>query len=432
MAGNALIPLMGKPTELGVHARQGAVTGNILANTIENNQTKPMRMEAAGLEIESAKRKAEMEKSMMQLRSAAIDVAPVMESMKMGDLDSAFRSLNTRNARLLAEGRDNSDTEYALAAIRSGDPDRIRALYNDFETVQRTAQQFGAMEGQQQTDSRTSKQKELESAGIMPGSPEYKQAILGTGGAAEETYSQPQTVIGADGKPQLVRFGNRGGVQPVDGYAPPPKSGMSLITNPDGTVSFSTGGQANTPGVSQSTGNKIEQMIMENDSAYQQLKTIQESYMPELMSDQSAVKAWYLNEKDRKGLLDPNSDDAQFLTDYTNLAAASGKYVAENLRRMSGGAVTPEEAQRQMVYLPDFEQDGKVKFQANLESSMDFLTNANRRLHYAKANGLTQAQMYDIPLDSIPSRIQKRGEQLEAQGWPTGKIRETLRAEFGQ
>ncbi|MCB1707093.1 MAG: hypothetical protein KDI17_19710, partial [Halioglobus sp.] len=146
MAGNALIPLMGKPTELGVHARQGAVTGNILANTIENNQTKPMRMEAAGLEMESAKRKAEMEKSMMQLRSAAIDVAPVMSSMQAGDMQGALRALTVRNARLMAEGRDNSDTAQAIADLESGDPDRIRALYNDFETVQRTAQQFGGME----------------------------------------------------------------------------------------------------------------------------------------------------------------------------------------------------------------------------------------------------------------------------------------------
>ena len=40
--------------------------------------------------------------------------------------------------------------------------------------------------------------------------------------ADKESYGQPQPVTGADGKVQMVQFGNRGGQRVVEGYAPPP------------------------------------------------------------------------------------------------------------------------------------------------------------------------------------------------------------------
>ncbi len=40
--------------------------------------------------------------------------------------------------------------------------------------------------------------------------------------ANEEGYGQPQSVVGPDGRTQLVQFGNRGGARPVEGYRPNP------------------------------------------------------------------------------------------------------------------------------------------------------------------------------------------------------------------
>jgi hypothetical protein len=40
--------------------------------------------------------------------------------------------------------------------------------------------------------------------------------------ADKESYGQPQPVTGADGRVQMVQFGNRGGQRVVEGYAPPP------------------------------------------------------------------------------------------------------------------------------------------------------------------------------------------------------------------
>lgn len=42
------------------------------------------------------------------------------------------------------------------------------------------------------------------------------------GGVDAESYGQPQTVIGPDGKPRLVQFSDRGASRPIEGYAPSP------------------------------------------------------------------------------------------------------------------------------------------------------------------------------------------------------------------
>jgi len=50
---------------------------------------------------------------------------------------------------------------------------------------------------------------------------------------APETYGQPTAGVGPDGKPAFFRAGNRGGTQPVTGYAPPPKEPKALVPGRD-------------------------------------------------------------------------------------------------------------------------------------------------------------------------------------------------------
>jgi hypothetical protein len=64
-------------------------------------------------------------------------------------------------------------------------------------------------------------------AGMPDGDAEYRvqspQFLRGKQPEADkESYGQPQPVTGADGKVQMVQFGNRGGQRVVEGYAPPP------------------------------------------------------------------------------------------------------------------------------------------------------------------------------------------------------------------
>ena len=71
------------------------------------------------------------------------------------------------------------------------------------------------------------------------------------------------------------------------------------------------------------------------------------------------------------------------------------------------------------------------QFKSKMDRSIKFIRSANARLHYARANGLTQDQMYGIPLDSIRSVINARAEELESSGLSDEQISAQLSSEFG-
>jgi len=177
MAINEMIPLAGQGVELGRSALSGAVAGNALLRAVNERKNAPLEREAAQMTLESGKIKLSQEKALEQLRSAAIDGSYIRQDLASGDLKTAMSRLEQRNQRLLAEGRDNTHTLRAIAALQSGDPAQVQALGRELVEIENAYQQFSG--GAAATDPRTNKMKELEAAGIMPGTPEYKQAVMG-------------------------------------------------------------------------------------------------------------------------------------------------------------------------------------------------------------------------------------------------------------
>ena len=55
----------------------------------------------------------------------------------------------------------------------------------------------------------------------------HQLAMSQAGQAPQESFGAPQQVMGPDGQPQLVQFGNRGTVRPVQGYGAVPEAGVS-------------------------------------------------------------------------------------------------------------------------------------------------------------------------------------------------------------
>lgn len=56
-----------------------------------------------------------------------------------------------------------------------------------------------------------------------------------------ETFSQPTTVVGPDGRPMLAQFGNRGTQRPIEGVQPyqePSYGNIKTVTNPDGSLGY--------------------------------------------------------------------------------------------------------------------------------------------------------------------------------------------------
>jgi hypothetical protein len=155
----------------------GAVAGNQLMSLIEDRKMAPMRQQAAQMEVEAGKITLSKEKAIEQLRNAAIDGSYIRRDLASGDLNTAISRMEQRNRRILEAGGDNQHTQQWLSALSSRDPAQIEAVAAEMEEIERAYQTYGG--GTAVTDPRTNKMKELEAAGIAPGSPEYKQAVMG-------------------------------------------------------------------------------------------------------------------------------------------------------------------------------------------------------------------------------------------------------------
>ena len=177
MSGNALIPLMGEPMSLARNVAGGAVAGNQLMSLIEDRKLAPMRQQAAQMEVEAGKITLSKEKAIEQLRNAAIDGSYIRRDLASGDLNTAISRMEQRNRRIMESGGDNQHTQQWLSALSSRDPAQIQAVAAEMEEIERAYQTYGG--GTAATDPRTNKMKELEAAGIKPGTPEYQQAVLG-------------------------------------------------------------------------------------------------------------------------------------------------------------------------------------------------------------------------------------------------------------
>ena len=82
---NALIPLSGQPVDLGVSARQGATTANILDLTKERRETAPVRkaaMEAETSRIKQANMTAEDERKFRNIVRGAYDLSRHADSLE--------------------------------------------------------------------------------------------------------------------------------------------------------------------------------------------------------------------------------------------------------------------------------------------------------------------------------------------------------------
>jgi hypothetical protein len=143
MSGNALIPLMGEPMNLGRSVLSGAVAGNQLLTLAENRRNAPLAREAAKMEVESGKIKLSKEKAIEQLRNAAIDGSYIRRDLASGDLKTAISRMEQRNRRIIEAGGDNQHTQQWLAALSSGDPAQIQAVGAEMAEIERAYQQYG-------------------------------------------------------------------------------------------------------------------------------------------------------------------------------------------------------------------------------------------------------------------------------------------------
>ncbi len=260
---------------------------------------------------------------------------------------------------------------------------------------------------------------------------------------------KPAEVVPQYGPPQFdAKVGKFYQVNPKTGkreYISQP-TGMD-ITLPDGTV-IGTGvpraGQG-VPGMSKTTGTKVEGEILKYGDIMSGLRAIRSRYRPEFQQLGTRWDTLQTAWKDKMGM-DVDPADKALLADYTAYVAEAGQNFSETLKNLSGVAVNPEEMKRAERFAVNpgtpglwgiitGDGDSPTQLEAKLQRQEEFVQRAMMKYQYLQYNGFG---VEDVDLDDMPRLMNEKGDELFAEYSKTmpeadamAKTKADLAAEFG-
>lgn len=218
-----------------------------------------------------------------------------------------------------------------------------------------------------------------------------------------------------------------------------PASGLAMRTNADGTVEIVQGRNAGSPGFGQKATNDIETNMVNTTMRIARVGDILNSFNPNFLTYEGQIKNWGRGvlEKIDPGSLGP--DGKKELADFATFRSRAYNDLTQTLKEISGGAVTPQEAERNLKVLGDAESDSPTVFMAKVKEIYRQLRFAQARLGYMRSNGVTDLKQ--VPLEKLPSLMQERetalANELKAAN-PSmdaemlkGEVRARLQKEFG-
>ena len=218
----------------------------------------------------------------------------------------------------------------------------------------------------------------------------------------------------------------------------PPDNGITV--GPDGTIQI--GGNVATPLGKRAQG-EVELNLINTNEKIARLDEISARFDPKYLQLGERMGQTMAAWKDKLGMLDAGGQAA--LAEFAGFRQAAFADLNMTLKEMSGAAVTPQEAERQLLVLPNpgegiFDGDSPAVFQRKMLNSVAFAKKAQARLHYLRMKGIPAGDDFGgISLDSMPKLIDKRAGELEkeyqGQGLPAGVVQglvdQRLKTEFG-
>lgn len=211
---------------------------------------------------------------------------------------------------------------------------------------------------------------------------------------------------------------------PIPGAKPKGGTGDS-ITLADGTrIDLKGGAGANKDtGLQKPTMNKVEEDLLNATASMASITEVENRLKPEFQTLWSRLSAGGKSVWNKLGgELDPESEQA--MTEFRQARAAAGQLLADELKAMSGAAITPQEAERSKEFIPNpgtglMDGDAPIDIKSKIERFKAFKRRAIARLNYIRKNGMSIKEMDRIPLEMvdtfIANRMSQTREKLAAQ-----------------
>lgn len=231
-------------------------------------------------------------------------------------------------------------------------------------------------------------------------------------GFKQET-DQPQFDIQQDADGNLFYIPKQPGSKPIPvgmkGKMPKDRPGMQIEFDPaTGTFRMSEGIAAP---LSRGTAAKTEQDIIDTNDALQRLSQIESSFKDEYLTVPFKAKQGVTAAYEKMGgELSP--EKAKALGEYTDFRQKGMELLNEEIKRMTGAAITKQEEPRLRASMPDPQNDSPTEYKRKYDMTIQSLRLALARKNYVLQKGLS---MGNVPLNDMAKVINKRGAELEAQ-----------------
>jgi hypothetical protein len=175
-------------------------------------------------------------------------------------------------------------------------------------------------------------------------------------------------------------------------------------------------------GIGKAAQTKVDEGLLDTTSRIAGLNRISAMYKPEYQQIGSRLSNAWTGIKSSLGV-NVNQSDKQKLAEFYAYKRNAITQVNQYIQATTGAAVGIQEAQRLMQAVPNpgsswYDGDNPIEFKAKLDDTLQQLKMAEARLVYIKRNGMsTSADNLEaqIPLNQMPSIINKRGAELEEQ-----------------
>lgn len=157
---------------------------------------------------------------------------------------------------------------------------------------------------------------------------------------------------------------------------------------------------------------RMDEDLVKNAVRIERLDRTLATYKPEYMTVGEQGVNWFTSIKERANIpgFQPSPEDKKRLADFTTFRGAAFNDLTLTLKEMSGGAVTPEEAERLLMVLGDPKNDSPTEFKAKTDEILRSVKAAQMRTFYLRQKGVSDLKALGI--DEMPALVRKRESEI--------------------
>lgn len=189
--------------------------------------------------------------------------------------------------------------------------------------------------------------------------------------------------------------------------------GVNIVNNMANPSGFGTNGKP----FDKKNARDVEAKVISTADQLVRLQRIESAFRPEFHSAMGRLERNVANFTDWLTGGDVSEQDRQLIEEFQNYSTTVYDHINQTLKELSGAAVTPQEAERQMKLLPDMESifEGPHVAMGKIKSGLQRTRYIMYRYNYWQNTGGVGNPWDIATIGGIPEMIKREGKRLKRQ-----------------